>query len=356
MSFLGSITFRRKTQRTSSENDLSTNANDTIYDHDNSIETDVDDSTNSLPNLNTENELIRELKEKLNNVTLKLEIANNEIDRLNIENDTLKKTVNETNKKICVLKKSTEVLSNITPSKTPKKTSTKNKVRTNSCNSPAIPERTSKSLLPNKENTFKNNDVTNKKPKLCVISNLTYDKFLLQDIESKMGAYEYCLYRTRNANIINTVKSLDMKLHNFTMDDYCILLIGEPDFYKTNNYSDIVSYIHNIIKGITHTNIVICLPTYQYKYNKLMFNSRMELFNNLLYHSMQNVENVRIFDTNMYITSDMFNYRSGKINRKGLLYLIHYLKDGITNIVMENQTKNAENKEIIHPFLDPSKQ
>jgi hypothetical protein len=93
-------------------------------------------------------------------------------------------------------------------------------------------------------------------------------------------------------------------------------LVGEEDFKKSDNYTKIVKELKELLEGITHTNIIIALPTYIC--GAPLYNYRVEMFNVLMLTSMQHLENVHVFDCNYDLTFDLFSSRTGKVTNLGL--------------------------------------
>lgn len=119
-----------------------------------------------------------------------------------------------------------------------------------------------------------------------------------------------------------------------TKTDYCIIFIGEYDFQKTYNYIELVQYIRDKLSSLNNTNIILCLPTFKCSVYNTMYNSRLELFNNLLYLDNETHAYAYILDSNLNLTYDgrMFNQRYGTLNVNGLKVVLTDLKELIINI------------------------
>lgn len=74
--------------------------------------------------------------------------------------------------------------------------------------------------------------------------------------------------------------NLNNKLLNFTMNDYCIILLSDHD-KKDSNCIELINIIGNLIKHIYYTNLITCTPTY-YVLGAPIHNYKIELFNSLL--------------------------------------------------------------------------
>lgn len=98
------------------------------------------------------------------------------------------------------------------------------------------------------------------------------------------------------------------------MKDYCLIFIGENDL-KNSDYIHILDNLKKSLKNATQTNVVICTPTYVK--GALIYNYKVELFNNLLYLDLKSNEYAYFFDSNYTVTHEMFSYKTGKINKNG---------------------------------------
>lgn len=328
MDFFDTITFRRK-KRTQSlsdskDNNITTSSNNSS----------IDVTACSLPD-DENNTQIRELKSQIDNLKLELSIAHNEISNLSLENSDLKKQLQEINSKHEIVKKATKKLTsktctptrklrNSTPHKTPSQTLQKSAkgIKSNNANynthkneQPKLPAMPASPVSPIK--TTPNRDTGRKKRKLCILSNWNQNGDIQDVLENTYTQYfEYirCLYP--NSRLNNLLLNVHNKVQDFDLDDYCIIMIGEQDFKGTEDPITIVKLIRETLKPITHTNIIICCPTFVR--GALILNYKIEMFNNLLWMDVEYYKYAYLFDTNYDLSLDQFSSSTGKINKYGI--------------------------------------
>lgn len=336
MNFFENITLRKN--RTKSETDV---------DEFSSSNTTLEGSTKSLVEVlsdETDDE-IQCLKQEIAKLKMELISAHDEISNLSIENSQLKETISKLSNKHNLLIKTTKKLSSniLTPTKktntsqvgatltTPLRvaknkanqtpTGSKNRVSTSVAINPyvASSQRHHKQI-----ETGKNN--------ICLISSNKTNK-ILSIAECTFAGCNICHYLTPNCGIIKLLSNLYCKISNFTMRDYCIIFIGEDDFQMTKNYSDLIVCIREALSDINHTNVILCLPTYKFNYYSAMYNWRIEIFNNLLYHDIQSYNYALLLDSNLNLSCDysMFLRRTGKLNNHGMSNIFCDLKYLISN-------------------------
>lgn len=117
------------------------------------------------------------------------------------------------------------------------------------------------------------------------------------------------------------------------MDDFCVIMIGETDFYSPQNIKLLVEIIRSKLHNITNTNVIVAAPTYIL--GKMIYNYRIESFNNELFIKCLDLTNVHVFDSNKELTMDMFSEYSGKINKNGIKCIFHYITE-LVKIIQEN--------------------
>lgn len=98
------------------------------------------------------------------------------------------------------------------------------------------------------------------------------------------------------------------------MDDFCVILIGENDFYKTDNYVNIIVKLRETLQKVQNTNIIICVPTFKLSNYSILFNWRIETFNNLLYLDLQTYNYATVFDSNLDLLKYLGIYRCSENN------------------------------------------
>lgn len=117
-------------------------------------------------------------------------------------------------------------------------------------------------------------------------------------------------------------------MKDFTDNDYCIIFIGENDIKAETNYMNMINMIRESLQKVTHTNNVICLPTFIT--GAPIYNFKVDIFNNLLYLDIQNYDYAYLFDSNSELSLDMFSYTTGKIKIQGMKCIY----DGIMNNIV----------------------
>lgn len=177
------------------------------------------------------------------------------------------------------------------------------------------------------------------KTKLCIISNQK-NKNSLQAIEHAFQTEaNFCHYVAPNGSIKDILKNLDVKLNDFTYNDFCVIFIGSKDITSNENSINLVNYLRETLQYVTHTNVIITLPTFVC--GALIYNYKVEMFNSLLTMDLQTHNYAYVFDTNYDLTLDMFSYYSGKITQFGLRNVFLNLKKYLT--YFRSGTANPEN-------------
>lgn len=189
--------------------------------------------------------------------------------------------------------------------------------------------------ITNVDTTTNNSYLAQKDPKsqICIIStNNTND--IMNTAKNTLRNYDICHYIKTKCGIQELLKGIKSKVMNYTMRDYCIILIGEEDFRTTDNYFNLIYNIRSALQEIDNTNIIIGLPTFKFNNRSMMFNSRIENFNNLLYLDIMTHFHAYLLDSNLHLTYDatMFDEWTGKINNYGIKTIFDDLKQLIEEI------------------------
>ena len=165
------------------------------------------------------------------------------------------------------------------------------------------------------------------KRKICILSTNNKNK-LLKIAENTFPNYNICHYLTPNSGVKKLIENIDLKLKNYSMNDYCLIFIGEEDFKRTNDYVEITITIRETLLKVQHTNVIICAPTFKLNNYSVMFNGRIESFNSLLYLDACTYNYAYLFDSNFYLSYDykMFWVRSGHANNEGLATIFFNIK------------------------------
>lgn len=379
MSFLNlnSITFRRGGQRSQTKSESENHSDNNEAD---ATKTSLDYTSTSMPAMSDdEDDQIKELKCKIEELSLQLNIAHEEIKNLNLENAELKLTITNISKDNEMLKKATDSLKNvqITPRKlkgnkekgTPQKgklkqdaikvdkQTQKNEVKKNKkvdkqTQTDAEKNNQTKSKLPKKhgKRPVIKSSQEKKKNKLLLIST-TKNQSILETAKVIWGEeYEFCHYIYPNTGIKVIFSDLQMKLKNLTKNDMCIMMIGEEDFKHTNNYFELVLHIRQATESIVHTNILVCMPTYKYSENTNVFNWRVESFNNLLYLDVLSNEHVYLMDPNVNLSYDHTMFlRYGQLNAVGINVILNDIALNIRKINELNKSDINNNIDLTEP-------
>lgn len=334
MNFLDNITFRRR--RTDSDINTST-ASDHLSDNS------MNKTTNSMPSISDdENDEIIKLKNQIDKLTADLNSARIEINSLKMANKELKQK-NE------ALMRKNELHETFRCSPSNKHQPAAPVNTPNNC---TLPTCKTKTHLPNDSSCFTNTLTTinvkstdesvntkQSKQKVCIISANKYNK-ILKIAQNRLHEFDIIHYIITNAGILQMLDGIDSKLADYTMQDYCIIQIGQEDFASTNDYFKLIFEIRNTLKQIKHTNLIICLPTFKHNYQSNMFNWRIENFNNLLYLDILTNEHAYIIDSNKHLKYDysMYNRVTGNINNYAMDIIFQDINDFIQDLKLEAST------------------
>lgn len=177
-------------------------------------------------------------------------------------------------------------------------------------------------------------DKKSTKNKLCIISANNSNKILQIANDMLDDNFNVTHYTHSQGGISVLLGDIATKLKKFNKNDYYIIMIGETDFKETNNYYELTVTIRNMLAKTGNTNIIICLPTYRCDDFSVMYNWRVETFNNLLYRDQSLHKNAYIIDSNLNLSYDydMFTRSHGLINNKGMRNIYSQVKDVILDI------------------------
>lgn len=346
MNFLDNITFRRKRTLSEPKDQHESNI----------ISQSLNCTTSSMPDMSDDEDVpqLKVLKDEIARLTSQLNSAHKEIEVLSLENSNLKKINEEFNKKNDIYKKIVSSPGKIKAKSSlmsPKKITKTKQTQT----SPISQEHTSimnnnktknceKNISSSRQNIHTVSTVKQPYPskhKICLISSET-SNWLYKIAERKnMNDYEICHYRKPRCGLRYILDNVERKVLNFTLSDFCVIYIGEEDFRKTHNYLELVMFIREKLLPLSHTNFIICLPTFKYMTNaNLMFNSRIENFNNLLYLDNITWNYACILDSNLNLPYDYYTYSKhyGNLNSNGTKFVIADLHDLIVDLCGLNTT------------------
>lgn len=192
------------------------------------------------------------------------------------------------------------------------------------------------------------------KNKICLISTNNKNRILSIAEATIKGNFELCHYISPHAGNKQLFTGINDKISTFTKQDYCIILIGEEDFMVTKNYFDQIVFIREALRNITHTNVIICLPTYKCIDFVNMHNWRVENFNNLLYLDIITHEHAYLLDSNknIYYDYSLYNAKTGIINDKGIRAVFKDLNDYMQDLQEYNNNEFQTDLEEANFFLD----
>lgn len=289
---------------------------------------------------------IEQMKKQIEDLKLKLQIAENEIDNLITENYALKNQHLKKDTKIEQLKNFCRSSPTNTPSKK-RKTLNKTKLEAlkkvldidlnfENIGTENTAEHETKNIEPTREDRNQQRekiDIETNKIRLCVLNSNSKNK-ILKTTEKHFPNATTCHYLTPGGGVHQILSGIESKLQDFTLNDYCVIFIGENDFQKTNNYLTTIEYIREKIMCVQHTNVIICLPTYKLGRSVNLFNKRVEVFNNLMYLDNLSHKYAFILDSNKRLeyTSRMFDLRTGFVNNIALRIIF----DEIIGLINDN--------------------
>lgn len=353
MEFSENITVRkRETSMTRTQSLSNTTINEDSCCFDN---TTLDGTSISLPNISDDDNDARilELKNEIVKLKLELSAAHAEIDNLSLENNELKKNVKDISIKHDIIKKATKQLTSeisTTPKKN-KNNSTPIKInsqvpckiiRDSPCQSPRTSKISPIITLPPPLKKTPKKTAADERNKICILSSNSTNR-ILSNAEEVFPNFKICHYLTPNCGFEKLIENLQAKLINYTLKDYCIIHIGDEDFHKTNSYCNLIVQAREVLKNITHTNVILCLPTYNLNGYSLMHNWRIETFNNMIYIDNLSHNYAWILDSNQQLSYDnkMFSARNGKLNNRGMLNIYQNLKHLIDDLTYSGSEDNA---------------
>lgn len=293
---------------------------------------------------------------KLENLQEKYNSAEYQIELLLAENFSMKKKINEYKSKLCNLTSICQDIENSPRPKDKPTSSTKKSKRKTSSRlsfhqgsdteqstnvlSSSSANITEDIQILNSEKTLKEQNTPTQPPlkKFHILSSNTKNKVLKLAKKTFQDEFQICHYLTPHKGILDMMGTLNEKLKTFTIDDYCVIMMGEKDFETSLNYHKLVKNIREKLIDVRNTNIVICLPTFKCGKYCDLYNRRIETFNRQLYFDVQNYENVYLLDSNLHLSYDyrMFSGPQGTINNQGIKIVMNDLQ----SLVMTIQSYN----------------
>lgn len=358
MNFLENITFRRTRRQSEPSNDDSDIISQTL-----------NCTSNSMPDISEDDDYnqIKILKDEIDTLKAQLNSAHHEVELLTLENNNLKLCNEELLKKNNLFQRIVSSPVNqkqTTPIKTSSNIKTKFKqtqtinlskkivgeditsldvctkinIADNACTSserePVLQTtNTGRKTSPPLRTPPTSEPST--KHKIVLLSGETSNRLYSMAEKTYLNNFELCHYRKPKCGIELIFDNIDAKVRDLTECDYCIIYIGEEDFRTTHNYIELVTFIRGRLLPLNHTNFIICLPTFKYMENhNIMYNSRIETFNNLLYMDAQTCNYAYVLDSNLNLpyTYNTYNKRHNTLNNKGLNIIVSDLEQLVIKI------------------------
>lgn len=292
----------------------------------------------TIPSESENEDLHHELKKEILKLKWELDSANHKITQLSIENEDLKKTITE----LKSINDKTSLKKRSSPKQAKKSFSNNKQAEKKLAENENIVEKENNNNGEQKQQE-KNRKITKCAKKICMISSNKTNS-MLSIAESTFDNYKICHYLKPNSGINQLIKGLEVKLKGYTQKDCCIIFIGQEDFKKTNNYFDLVLNLRETLQLITHTNIIICLPTFVCNNHSTIFNWRLECFNNLLYLDIHTHNYAYLLDSNLNLSYDydMFSRRYGTIKNKGMKKIFEDLEQLVLFLVSNENDSSDE--------------
>lgn len=322
----------------------------------------------SCPALQLNTDIIDDLKERIRSLEEKLQTTENELDNQLSENHALGKKILEYERKIAKL---SHICHSSNKSRSTK-TKRNNYSKTRLDFSRQIPYQQSNqehiNFVPNSEEDLesknnnrsltmtcnhspmgatrildkdknKNNSISTNKANICILSSNKYNK-TLSTIENVLSERFQLIHHLKpNCGIMELLQGITSKLNNYTFEDYCVVFIGDEDFISSKDNFGLVSCIKEALRKIQHTNIILCLPTY--RFNRHIFNGRVESFSNMLYWDPEIHDYAYLLDTNLNLDYSNHLYRgySGLIKSKALRIISEDLERLILHVGNHNLSR-----------------
>lgn len=153
--------------------------------------------------------------------------------------------------------------------------------------------------------------------KFCLLSNNNRNKILQTVSNNKHTSNcDYCHHIIPGGGVKELLDGIGKRLQSFSRNDYCVIMIGESNFQKSENYMELVHQIRQTLIKVKNTNIIVTAPTYIC--GAILYNCRVEIFNSLLSQDIQTHGYAYFFDSNKHLSFEMFSAKSGKLKNNGM--------------------------------------
>lgn len=333
-----------------------------------SLPTDDEESTvaenytlnRSCPELGTITEdTLDDYRSKITTLELKLQSAENEIQNLLLENCSLQKRVNENN---ITIKRLTQICSNTSTPKIQKNkimekgilnfnqskmTSTHNVSKTTKTSTITTEITQVKARINQPTQLAVRSTVKNKKIAIISTTSSRNNNIMVKNMLNYFDEFSCYHLGIPGGGINQLIKGLQNEIQDYTMQDFCIVMIGDQDF-RTSNHFNAKALVHELrleLGKVKHTNVILCTPTYIC--GAPLYNYRVEIFNKYLIDDIQTHKYSYVLDSNLNVTFDMFSYSTGKITNIGIKNVfadIQRLLRGIEYEPIQATTKPIEKK------------
>lgn len=172
-----------------------------------------------------------------------------------------------------------------------------------------------------------------KKKKLCVISSDNKHDIIGVCDDIYGTEFDIIHYCKPGGGIQILLEGINNKICGLTMEDYCIVMIGDTDFGKTQNNYELIMCIREKLRQYNSTNIILCFSLYKFGKHTMLYNARVEMFNNMLYLDVETNEYAYTFDSNCNTSEDYSLFgKNGSMNIKGIRRILDEVKDHMAYI------------------------
>lgn len=203
--------------------------------------------------------------------------------------------------------------------------------------------------------TSKTTQVSSKNSRICILSSNKRNNIRSIAEDTLTEQTTICHYLMPHCKTEKLIYNIEAKLLDFTMNDFCVILLGEEDFATTNDYFSLIYEIRATLEKVKHTNVIICTPTFKNSYYVNLFNFRVENFNNLIYLDILEHEHAYLLDSNKNLTYDYksFDRRTGRITNTGMRIIFNDIKEYINAIKYETTENDNECQSLLFLYYIP---
>ncbi|KAI5643084.1 sterile alpha motif (SAM)/Pointed domain-containing protein [Phthorimaea operculella] len=175
----------------------------------------------------------------------------------------------------------------------------------------------------------------------------TITKFVLGNSNSSL---EVCHYIVPKVGIEILLQNIEKKISAYTLNDFCVVMIGDADFKTSLNCDVLIDCIRKRLEKLKNTNIIIVGP--EYKLGAAYYNSRVSSFNNGLKDSIVKHKYGYFYDINSDLTLEMYSNTTKTLKNKGMRVIIQNLLKYISHQQFTRGTKLSQKHDV--PIGGPS--